>query len=111
MNKEIKEVCNIPDEILSQLQKDVSDIKIALLGNDYNPTGGLLYRTSELEKVTVEIKSFVEKQIIDLKIDLEQQKNRFNRVFYTAIGVGTGIGFLWTIFSYLLEHFIRIAPK
>jgi len=44
-----KNMCNIPDDILEKLQKDISEIKVALLGNEYNPEGGLLYRTKENE--------------------------------------------------------------
>jgi hypothetical protein len=49
MEKQIKDTNNVSDQILAKLQKDIAEIKTALLGNEYNPHGGLLYRTTELE--------------------------------------------------------------
>lgn len=37
MEKRIAEMCNVPDKILALLQSDVAEIKVALLGNEYNP--------------------------------------------------------------------------
>lgn len=98
MVKEIKEMCNIPDKILQQLQIDIAEIKVALLGNEYNPTAGLLYRTSELEK-----------EYLCLKRELELQQSKFNRIVWTGIGVGTGVGFLWMIVTQVLDKLLIFA--
>lgn len=91
MEKNIKDVCNIPDVILEQLQKDIAEIKVALLGNAYNPTGGLLCRTTE-----------VEKQMDILKRDLERMSRKYDKIIWTAVGVGTGMSLLVTVLSVLV---------
>jgi hypothetical protein len=98
MDKTIFDMCNVPDKILQQLQTDIAEIKVALLGNEYNPTAGLLYRTSELEK-----------EYICLKNQLELQQSKFNRIVWTGIGVGTGVGFLWMIITQVLDKLIIFA--
>lgn len=70
--KRIEEMCNVPDNILSILQKDIAEIKVALLGNEYNPSGGLLYRTSEVEK------------------ELARLKNRYEKIMW-SVGVASAV--------------------
>lgn len=84
----IKEMCNIPDSVLVKLQKDIEEIKTALLGNEYNPDGGLLSRTSELEK------------------EIEKLKNKYNRVLWTATGAGAVITFLVNLFIQFYDKFV-----
>lgn len=98
MEKRIKQICTVPDNILELLQKDIAEIKVALLGNEYNPHAGLLYRTTELEK-EVEV----------LRSKLEVQSNKFNRIVWTGIGVGTAVGFMWSIASAFIDKFILMA--
>lgn len=98
MGKDIFDMCNVPDKILQQLQTDIAEIKVALLGNEYNPTAGLLHRTSELEK-----------EYVCLKKQLELQQSKFNRIVWTGIGVGTGVGFLWMIITQVLDKLIIFA--
>lgn len=68
MEKNQREMCNVPDQILALLQKDVAEIKLALLGNEYNPTSGLVYRTAEAER------------------QLNNLRNRIDRILWTAGG-------------------------
>jgi hypothetical protein len=48
-SKITREMCNVPDDILLILQKDVAEIKLALLGNEYNPTAGIVHRMMQVE--------------------------------------------------------------
>ncbi len=90
MEKEIKRVskdmCNIPDEILARLQSDIAEIKVALLGNEYNPTGGLLCRTTELEG------------------EVAKLKNRYDKIMWMVVGASSVIAFVFNLL-------IRIADK
>lgn len=82
MERKIKESHNIPDSVLALLQKDIAEIKVALLGNEYNPSGGLLCRTSELEK------------------EFFKLKNRYDRMIWAAGGAGAVIAaIVSTVFS------------
>lgn len=74
-----KGMCNIPDDILEKLQKDISEIKVALLGNEYNPEGGLLYRMKETEHYQMCLNDRIAKL-----------EDRLNKVFWTAAG-GAGV--------------------
>lgn len=71
MEKQTREMCNVPDQILALLQKDIAEIKLALLGNEYNPTAGLVYRTAEVER------------------QLEKLRNRMDRMTWTIAGGAT----------------------
>jgi len=90
MEKEIKsltkDMCNIPDEILARLQSDIAEIKVALLGNEYNPTGGLLCRTTELEG------------------EVAKLKNRYDKIMWMVVGASSIIAFVFNLL-------IRIADK
>lgn len=79
-------MCNIPDEILEKLQKDISEIKVALLGNEYNPEGGLLFRMKESENYQ-----------LCLNEKIAKLEERVNKVFWTAAGGATVITALLTI--------------
>lgn len=98
MEKRIQEMCNVPDKVLATLQKDIAEIKVALLGNEYNPTAGLLHRTAELEK-----------EYTCLKAQVKLQQDKFNRIVWTGIGVGTGVGFLWTVVTQILDRLLVFA--
>jgi hypothetical protein len=63
IHKKVDEMCNVPDDILLVLQKDIAEIKVALLGNEYNPGGGLLYRVADLEKKVTQLQNKYEKAI------------------------------------------------
>lgn len=86
---------NISDDVLSKLQRDVSDIKVAILGNEYNPEGGVLCRTQRNEA-----------EIASLKSEIAKQNSRFNRVVWTGIGVGSGAGFVWYILTEVLTKIL-----
>jgi hypothetical protein len=88
MEKKIKEVCDIPDHILAKLQSDVAEIKVALLGNEYNPAGGLLCRTSEVEK------------------ELEKLRNRYDKMIWAAGGAGAAISFIVSILVFIFDKII-----
>jgi len=85
MEKQIKEMSNISDNILALLQKDIAEIKLALLGNEYNPTAGLVYRTAELER------------------QLERLRNRLDKILWTAGGATVVLtvilNILWAVFQ------------
>ena len=78
-------MCNIPDNVLKQLQEDVSAIKVALLGNEYNPAGGLLCRTTELE------------------LELEKLKNRYDKMVWTAAGAAAAVSVLISVIVFILQ--------
>ncbi len=78
-SKNTKDMCNVPDKILSLLQKDIAEIKVALLGNEYNPEGGLLCRTSDLEK------------------ELAKLKDKYDKTRWMVIGASSAIAFLFNI--------------
>ena len=84
MEKSQREMCTVPDQILALLQKDVAEIKLALLGNEYNPTSGLVYRTAEAER------------------QIERLKNRIDRLMWTAAGATV---VLTTVLNVLWEWF------
>jgi len=92
MEKRLSEMCNVPDKILALLQSDVAEIKVALLGNEYNPSGGLLCRATELEK-----------EVVLLKEQFRLQQDKFNRIVWTGIGAGTGISFVWMLAIKLMD--------
>lgn len=89
MDKKIKEMCNIPDSVLATLQKDIAEIKVALLGNEYNPEGGLLCRTASVER------------------ELEKLKARYEKMIWTAAGAGTGASFIIAGVVWILEMVIK----
>ena len=93
MERKVKEVCNIPDEILTLLQKDIAEIKVALLGNEYNPSGGLLYRVAALEKVC------------------EQLKTKYERVLYTATGVTIVIAVIANLIMWVFDVWKNLPIK
>lgn len=79
-------MCNVPDEILEKLQKDISEIKVALIGNEYIPEGGLLCRMKDAETYQKEM----EKKIIALE-------DKFNKIFWTAVGVSSTVTVIATL--------------
>lgn len=81
-------MCNVPDTVLEVLQRDVAEIKVALLGNAYNPMGGLLSRTAELEK------------------EFEKMKLKYQRLLWTAAGAGTVLGIIFNVIIQLINTFV-----
>lgn len=81
-------MCNVPDQILSILQKDIAEIKLALLGNEYNPTAGLVYRTAEAER------------------QLERLRNRVDRILWTAGGATVVLTVLLNVLWAVFQKFI-----
>lgn len=80
-----KEMCEVSDNILAALQKDVAEIKVALLGNEYNPAGGLLYRTADLERKTASLQA------------------KYDKAFWTASGIAVVIAILANFFMWLFD--------
>lgn len=79
-------MCEVSDDILKKLQEDVESIKVALLGNQYNPSGGLLCRTTELEG------------------EVAKLKNRYDKIMWMVVGASSVIAFVFNLL-------IRIADK
>ena len=88
MEKQIKEMCNVPDQILAILQKDIAEIKLALLGNEYNPTSGLVHRMGEVEKENIYLKA---------KID---------RIYTTSMVAATAIAIVANFIMWLVDVYI-----
>ena len=83
MNFNEKEMCNMSDNVLLILQKDVADIKSALLGSEYNPTSGVLPRLSVAEK-----------EVERLEEQLRVIMDKFNKLIWFAGGIGATAGFI-----------------
>lgn len=91
----IKEICDssdskfeVLDEILAQLQKDIAEIKVALLGNEYNPGAGLVYRTIAAER------------------ELERLKNKVYRIIWTTAGAASVLTIVLNIIWVLFQKFV-----
>lgn len=95
MENKIKEMCNVPDQILFILQKDIAEIKVALLGNEYNPAGGLLYRTSDIEQ-----------QLNAVHTELERMKNKYDRIIWTVAGGATVIA---VVANLIMQWFDKVV--
>lgn len=89
-----EKMCNIPDEILEKLQKDISEIKVALLGNEYNPEGGLLYRTKHNED-----------EIVCLRDRIAKLEEKFNKVVWITTGAAGAMTIIWNVIAWLIERF------
>jgi len=83
-----KEMSNVSEDILAILQKDIAEIKGALLGNEYNPGGGLLNRTAYLEK------------------ELDKLRMRYDRMLWT---VGGGAAIIAIIFNLIMAFFDKFV--
>ena len=83
MNLNEKEMCNMSDNVLLILQKDVADIKSALLGNEYNPTSGILPRLTCAEKDVEKVEN-----------GLREVKDKINKIIWFAGGIGATAGFV-----------------
>jgi len=81
-----KEMCNVPDKILAQLQNDVAEIKTALLGNEYNPTGGLLFRTTDVEK------------------RIECLEKRIDKAYYLLVGASAAVSFIVNLLAWIITN-------
>jgi hypothetical protein len=81
---------NVSDSILELLRKDIAEIKLALLGNEYNPTAGLVYRTCEAER------------------QIEKLRVRFDRMLWTASGAAI---ILSVTFNLIMAYFDKVVLK
>ena len=90
MIKERMNMSNVSDNVLEILQKDIAEIKQALLGNEYNPTSGLVYRTAEAER------------------QIEKLRVRFDRMLWTASGAAI---ILSIVFNLIMTYFDKIILK
>ena len=78
----------LPGEILAALQRDISEIKVALLGNEYNPAGGLLSRTALLEA------------------EIERIKSKYDRIMWTVAGGGAVIAIVFNLIMAFFDKFM-----
>jgi len=83
MEKEEVKIKTIPNEIWERMQADIAEIKVALLGNEYNPSGAL-HQLKQHEKCITELQT------------------RFNKLIWMAAGGGAVAGFLISILFKLL---------
>lgn len=97
--KEVNEMCDVPDDILKRLQKDVSDIKTALLGNQYNDSG-LIKRQCDTETKLRTLKTKQEE-------DVHSLNNKLDRVYWTAGGISFGISFIIGVILFVI-NFLKI---
>jgi len=88
MEKKTKDMCTVPDSVLATLQKDIAEIKVALLGNEYNPEGGLLCRTTELER------------------DFEKLKAKYEKTMAYAMGAAAGVSIVISITEFILVQWV-----
>ena len=85
----------IPNEIIKSLQvdvtdtrKDVSEIKNALLGNEYNPDGLIKRQCNTEERLT-------------------KAEGRIDKIFWTAAGISGGVSGLIGIVALILKFVIK----
>ena len=76
-------MCNMSDSVLLILQKDVAEIKVALLGNEYSPASGVLPRLGVTEK-----------EVENLEINIRTLNDRLNKIIWFAGGAGATAGFI-----------------
>lgn len=88
MDKKIKEIYSTSDTVLLILQKDIAEIKAALLGNEYNPQGGALYRLTDLECRHAKLKA------------------NYDKIIWTAAGAGMGASLIISIIVWILEKVV-----
>jgi hypothetical protein len=88
----INNMANVSDDILESLRKDIAEIKVALLGNEYNPTAGLLYRMNDVEtKVT-------------------RLTDKYQRIMWTVVGGGTVIAIIANFIMWVVDKVVLNAP-
>lgn len=85
---EEKELQNVSANVLSKLQQDIEEIKLALLGNAYNPQAGLVYRMAELERENAKLKS------------------RIDRIYYVATGVTVALTVAFNLIMAYFDKFV-----
>jgi len=85
----------IPNEIIKNLQtdvtdtrKDVSEIKNALLGNEYNPDGLIKRQCNTEERLT-------------------KAEGKIDKIFWTAAGISGGVSGLIGIVALILKFVIK----
>ena len=81
----------IPNDIIKNLQtdvtdtrKDVSEIKSALLGNEYNPDGLIKRQCNTEERLT-------------------KAEGKINKIFWTAAGISGGVSFIIGVITLILK--------
>lgn len=85
----------IPNDIIKNLQtdvtdtrKDVSEIKSALLGNEYNPDGLIKRQCNTEERLT-------------------KAEGKIDKIFWTAAGISGGVSGLIGIVALILKFVIK----
>ena len=85
----------IPNDIIKNLQtdvtdtrKDVSEIKSALLGNEYNPDGLIKRQCNTEERLT-------------------KAEGKIDKIFWTAAGISGGVSGLIGIVALVLKFIIK----
>jgi len=85
----------IPNDIIKNLQtdvtdtrKDVSEIKNALLGNEYNPDGLIKRQCNTEERLT-------------------KAEGKIDKIFWTAAGISGGVSGLIGIVALILKFVIK----
>ena len=85
----------IPNDIIKNLQtdvtdtrKDVSEIKSALLGNEYNPDGLIKRQCNTEERLT-------------------KAEGNIDKIFWTAAGISGGVSGLIGIVALILKFVIK----
>lgn len=73
----------IPDEIWEKMQADIAEIKVALLGNEYNPEGALY-------------------QIKQNETCIRELRDSFNKMKWMAAGFGAFAGIVINIIIQVL---------
>ena len=91
------EVCEMSDTVLLKLQKDIEEIKVALLGNEYNPAGGVLTRLA-----------MAEREQERLEEQLELVKIKVTKIIAYATGAGAVAGFILSFISSYLTRYLVI---
>jgi len=79
---------SLPDSTLVKLQKDIEEIKVALLGNEYNPTAGLLYRMTCAEN------------------HIDRLRTKLDRIVWTAGGAAIILSVVFNLLMDVLNKFI-----
>lgn len=86
-----RELQNVSGEVLMTLQQDVAEIKVALLGNAYNPAGGLLCRTTDMEQKLIQLQA------------------KYDKVFWTAGGAAVVIAIIANFFMWVFDMWKTIG--
>lgn len=87
--KGLQEDMSKTKEDMSVTRKDVSEIKTALLGNEYNPDG-LIKRQCNTEERLVKV------------------EGKINKIFWTVAGISGGVSFLVGVITLILRFVTKV---